>query len=743
MNSKKILLSLSTTTAFLLSIGLGLFSNPQIFEVSSNEKIYSITLDSNNKITNTTRDSEFSNGVYTALSNVVTLTGYNVSEYDNGWQTLLPGGYVYNPLTQEEGNNRIKGIKSLRYIGSSNLELHYGYTLDNQNIIYSLEDTLESNITYEFSDEHPSYIYFKNNSNENIDIDELVITYSCNEETYPKQNLKILMIGNSFADDTVFYSRRIANSYGINIEIHDAYIAGCTIDQHYNNILSDATSYSMRSTDENGSWVYVNDKSLDYIVTYKDWDIITFQQASAQVGRVGTYSNLTNLVDEVKARVTGNPKYYWHQTWAYDNGHSEYEDYFSYFDNDSDTMFNALVDRYQNEVVPTGLFEKTIYNGTAVQNMRTSYMGNTFSRDGKHMSLVHGRYLLASNFISTVYNIDYDLSPLTYKPDGVTSNYQKLVKESITNARKYPSTITSSRYTTTEVDEYDLTNYTEIDAGLVGCSYWNCTDPSKYNLRNNHVEGTSNKYVSTYRFTSDTLPIGLLVFIKEGLGYRPEGWVSDSPNYNRVPEEYKRVLEITSDWWNGYQFRAFNIFKAGKQDLSGEFIDEQYAHIFDGFKIYVPNNMLNENIKVKSNNEHYSIDKPSFTGHGLNIDDYARVHLDPITGFYKCDEYYSLCNKYVDSTAQRFVCTREFEYLPEGTVLILDSGYQWRSDCWGEKGKTPQRPGNSAVRFYNVPASFMDGDRRKTFNISLTNGVTLVEQNSIEFMNHFRIYMPK
>ena len=307
MNNKKILLSLSTTTAFLLSIGLGIFSNPQIFEVSSNEKIYSITLDSNNKITNTTRDSEFSNGVYTALSNVVTLTGYNVSEYDNGWQTLLPGGYVYNPLTQEEGNNKIKGIKSIRYIGSSNLELHYGYTLDNQNIIYSLEDTLESNITYEFDDEHPSYIYFKNNSNENVNIDELVITYSCNDEPYPKQNLKILMIGNSFADDTVFYSRRIANSYGINIEIHDAYIAGCTIDQHYNNILSDATSYSMRSTDENGSWVYANNKSLDYIVTYKDWDIITFQQASAQVGRDGTYSNLTNLVDEVKSRVTGSP----------------------------------------------------------------------------------------------------------------------------------------------------------------------------------------------------------------------------------------------------------------------------------------------------------------------------------------------------------------------------------------------------------------------------------------------------
>ena len=76
MRHRRILLGLSDSSIFLLSIGLGLFSNPQIFEVNSNEKIYSITLDSNNKITNTTMSSEFSNGVYTALSNVVTLTGF-------------------------------------------------------------------------------------------------------------------------------------------------------------------------------------------------------------------------------------------------------------------------------------------------------------------------------------------------------------------------------------------------------------------------------------------------------------------------------------------------------------------------------------------------------------------------------------------------------------------------------------------------------------------------------------------
>ena len=290
------------------------------------------------------------------------------------------------------------------------------------------------------------------------------------------------------------------------------------------------------------------------------------------------------------------------------------------------------------------------------------------------------------------------------------------------------------------MDEYDLSNYTEIDAGLVGTSYWNCTDPNKYNLRNNHVEGTSNKYVSSYRFTIDTLPVGSLVFVKEGLGYRPEGWVSDAPNYNRVPEAYNHVIEIDDSFWNGYQYRAFNIFKAGKQDLSAQYVDEQYDDIFDGFHIFVPNDKMTY-LTPKSYNDYCNIDSINFSNHSLDINNYHRVHLSPITGFYKCDELYYLMNKYVDDTAQRFVCTIPFTSLPAGTVIIIDNGYQWRSDRWTEKATT-SRPNNVSTNFTVLDSSFMSGYRRRTFNISKTDGYTKVGQCSIEFMNHFRIYLP-
>ena len=732
--------------SLLIGTLLAFSSNPKIEIVNGKTNNFVLRLDSSQKIeeSDSPAISEFTRNVNTSYHNQISISAFNVINNENGWETLLPEGYFYNPVTLDGDNNKISGISSFRYIGDGSLELHYGYSLNNEEIIYSFSETLVNNETYYLNDNHPSYFYIKNNNEISVSIDEFIITYSCEEESFPLNNLKVLMIGNSFADDTIYYGERIAGGFGISLDLYDAYIGGCTINTHYTNLLSDNKVYSMRSM--NGeNWVYKDNMSLRDIILSNTFDIITFQQASAEVGRNNTYSNLTNLVNEVKSIALGNPKYYWHQTWAYDKDYSEYYDYFSYFNNDQETMFNAIVDCYLNEVVPTNLFEKTIFNGTAVQNLRTSYMKDTFSRDGKHMSLVHGRYLLGANFISSIYGIDYELSPLNYRPIGLNKTYLDLVNESIKNARNNPNVITESKYTQSEIKDYDLSNFTEIDAGIVGCSYYYSQDPNNYNMRNNHVENTSNVYASTFRFTRDTLPVGSIVFIQEGLGYRPEAWINDSAQSFRKGEEYKNVLEITEEFWDGYMYRAFNIFKAGKQKLSDQYVDEQYDDIFDGFRIFVPNEKMT-GLTPKSNNPSYASDSSLFSANGLNIDNYTRVHLDPITGFYKCDSYYYLMNSYLDSTAQKFVCTRPFyKYnndLPVNSVIIVDSSYQYRSDCWGEKATYSPRPNNVTTNFSVVNDSFINPFRRRTFNISNTNS-SLVGQNSIDFMNHFRIYIPK
>ena len=742
--SHKLCIGLSITCLLVTSMAIFFDAEAVIEMARSTEPTYTLSLDESQKISNASipSDEEISNTVLTAKNNAITLSGYKIIDKNEGWQTLLPGGYFYNPLDNSPNQNKISGIKSIEYLGNGVLELHYGYSLNGSEIVYSLEETLTPGAPFVFGDEFPSYFYIVNNSDNNVDIIEINIEYSCLASSYPRNNLNVLMIGNSFADDTVFYSARIAASLGITINLYDAYIGGCTINNHYSNITSGSTAYSMRSMN-GSSWNYKDNMSLASIVSNKTWNIITFQQASAEIGRSSSYSNLENLVDEVKSYVSGSPKYYWHQTWAYDNDYSEYYDYFSYFHNNQEEMFDAIVDCYNNQVATTGLFEKTVFNGTAIQNIRTSYMGDIFSRDGKHMSQVHGRYVIACNFLSTVLNIDFRLSPAQYIPDGMNRSFLNIANEAIENARRHPHQITNSNYVTSEMDAYDLSNYTEIDAGLVGCSYYYSQDDTKYNERNNHVSGTSNKYASTYRFTEETLPVGSLVFVGEGFGYRPEAWIDDSRQSFRKSEEWNNVIEINEEFWDGYQYRAFNLFKAGKLIVSGECVDEQYDEMFDAFHIFVPNEKM-AGLNPKSYNPKYSSDSLIFSNNGLNIDDYQRVHLDPITGFYKCDSYYYLMNSYVDDTAKKFVCTRPFFTangdLPSGTVLIVDSGYQWRSDCWTEKGTT-SRPNNVSTNFTVLNSSFMNPYRRRTFNVSSTYSY-YVGQNSIEFMNHFRIYTP-
>ena len=714
----------------------------KLYTVSGDNSPYTLTLNSNNRIYNQSSfsgTSPVTGTVYTGLNNPIQISGFNIVSNSNGWQTILPNGYIYNDLTNSNENNKLSGIVSISYTGNSSLSLHYGYSLNNSEIIYTTEKTLTAGVEYTFeSNETPSYFYLKNNNSGNVNINSLYINYSCTAQAYPKNNLKILMIGNSFSDDTIYYEKEIANAYGINLEIYDAYIAGCTLNTHYSNLTGGVADYSMRSMN-NGSWVYNDNMTLADIIDSNTWDIITFQQASAEIGRPSTYNNLSNLVSLVRQRVGNAPKFYWYQTWAYDEDYMDYYDYFSYFDNNQLDMYNAINSCYTSNVAPLGLFSKLIPAGTAVQNMRTSYMKDTFTRDGKHMSSVHGRYLLGLNFLSNALDIDLDLSPCSYLAEGVNTSFKNIAYESIRNARHNPLAITNSVYTQTEMANYDLSSYTEIDAGFVGNSYYNSTESSNYFNRFGNVSGTSNLYTTTKIFTPSTLPVGSIVFCPEAFGYRPEAWRGDYSQASRPNESYANVLQITSDFWDGYAYRAFNIFKAGKSTLLG-----QFNQIFDGFKIFVPTNKLTDDILVKNANTYSAEDRALFTAQYVNFDSYDRVFVDPIIGFMKCDSYYNFQNSYVDDTAKKFVCTRGFYKengdLPANTIIVCDNGYQWRSDCWLDHGTT-SRPGNVSANFTRLDSSFMDPYRCRTFNFSKTNS-GYVNQNAIDFANHVRIYVP-
>ncbi len=748
-NSIKIFAGISITVLLGATVGDLFYSKKVVSRLASGDHIYTLRL-SDERITDTTNSYswEISANVNTDLGNSITIKASDVIKYNDGWQTFLPGGYLYNPLTNNANHNKLSGMSSITYTSStsSNLSLYYGSTINNNQIIYSHKVSLSSGVTYDFNNEKPQYFYLKNDGNTNVSINNLSINYSCEDTGYSKQNLNVLMIGNSFSDDTVFYASRVARAYGINLNIYDAYIASCTIATHYNNLVNNNSNYSYRNMYTDGSsysWNYQDNKSLTQILNDKSWDIITFQQASASIGDKSSYANLSSLVNGVRSIVGSTSKFYWYQTWSYDShytdeGSSIYA--FSQYNNDPNEMYEAIVDAYEDEVASLGVFEGMIPAGTTVQNLKTSYMNETITRDFKHMSSVHGRYLLALNMVSHLFNIDLDMSNCSYLPNEVDPSYKTVAYEAIRNAYNHPLESTNSNYTVRELSGYDLSQYTEIDAELVGCSLWNSTDSSNYNKRISNSSGTSNYYVSTKRFTSSTLPVGSLVVIDDAFGVRPEAWVSDAKQDTRPGETYANVIEVDSSFFSGYLYRAFNIFKIGKSDpLKG-----QYDQIFDGFHIYVPNASMGT-LEPKDHNSYYDSDKLLLKNNLINIDAFEKLHLDPITGFYKCDSYADLNNSYVDDTAKKFMCTRPFysfkNDLPENTVIIVDSGYQWRSDCWTGHWTYSPRPSNVSTTITILDSSFWSGFRTRTFNVSSTSS-SYVNQNYISFFNHMRIYVP-
>ena len=294
-----------------------------------------------------------------------------------------------------------------------------------------------------------------------VKIKDTELSQSYDVTVAPANKLKVLMIGNSFADDTINYAYEIAKNSGIpeeNILIADIYIGGCSIDTHWNNAQTNAAAY--RFGLEKEGWFdgssYTN-WTMEQAIMYADWDFITFQQNSGNSGNPNTYSNLQNLMDYVwdiatdeinNPNANPNVKFVWHQTWAY--AQNTTNSAFQYYSNSQTVMYNSIISSMKLAVLNKD-FAAIIPNGTAIQNSRTSTIGDTLTRDQyDHLSHDAGRYIAAMGLVGTL--TGRDMTQITWTPEDSGFNYpmsQEMIdicKESWANAMSNPFVITASKY---------------------------------------------------------------------------------------------------------------------------------------------------------------------------------------------------------------------------------------------------------------------------------------------------------
>lgn len=389
-----------------------------------------------------------------------------------------------------------------------------------------------------------------------------------------EESISVLIIGNSYSDDTIALAYKVAESAGIkNIKIADLYIGGCTINTHIDKANGNVADYLFRYFDNDHRDTSVDTlegtkRTLEYGVTYTDWDWIIFQQGSWASGLSSEYSRFQTLINYVKSKATSpSVKFGFNMTWAY--AQNTTNSGFSNYGNDQQTMYNGILNAVKTQVATKSEIEKIIPNGTAVQNARSSFVGDNLTRDGyDHLTYDLGRYIAAMSMVKTLCGINLD--KVTYAPSGLSKKYIAIAKESVNNAIKTPYEVTESAYKTV-VDGMKEINITFSQG------YFNSNLSSEPFTTDNLAK----QFKYTQTFTRETLPVGSIIYIN-GWTYRPEGWINGKNESSRPNPVSTRYVEVTEAWWGDFTERAFNVFNGS--DCTAQTQSEMESI----FKIYIP-----------------------------------------------------------------------------------------------------------------------------------------------------------
>lgn len=250
--------------------------------------------------------------------------------------------------------------------------------------------------------------------------------------------VKILAIGNSFADDGIEYLDEVARSAGKHIIVANTYIGGCSIERHLDNARHDRPAYLYRKNVD-GQYSEEHDKTLLAAIRDEAWDYIVFQQVSSLAGQYSTYfPDLAELMDYVRAHAT-NPhvQYALQQTWAYAKN-STHPGFFRY-GKDQQAMYDDVIFAYDQAAKRLHI-TLVIPTGTAIQNARSSSLGDTLCRDGYHLNLKYGRYTAACTWFETFFG--ESSIGIAYRPDGVTEQQAAIAQHAAHAALLCPTAVT-------------------------------------------------------------------------------------------------------------------------------------------------------------------------------------------------------------------------------------------------------------------------------------------------------------
>ena len=254
-----------------------------------------------------------------------------------------------------------------------------------------------------------------------------------------QKTVRILAIGNSFSQDAVEqYLHELAEAEGISTIIGNMFIGGCSLERHVKNARENAPAYAYRKIGTDGKKREKGKMSLETVLADEDWDYVSLQQASPFSGMYETYeASLPELIEYVKARLPKKTKLMLHQTWAYasTSKHSGFKNY----NCNQLTMYQAIADAVK-KAAKANKIKIVIPSGTAIQNARTSFIGDHLNRDGYHLDVKIGRYTAACTWFERIFKHNVVGNP--YAPEGLDEARKAVAQKAAHAAVKHPYKVT-------------------------------------------------------------------------------------------------------------------------------------------------------------------------------------------------------------------------------------------------------------------------------------------------------------
>ncbi|KXB49161.1 hypothetical protein HMPREF1870_00214 [Bacteroidales bacterium KA00344] len=207
--------------------------------------------------------------------------------------------------------------------------------------------------------------------------------------------VRLLSIGNSFSEDAVEqYLYELCLEDGDTLIIGNAYQSGYSLKMHLDDVVAGISQIEYCKVLK-GVRHITKKQNLLSILKDEPWDIITLQQVSQDAGDFSTYEPyMSSLMSFLKNNKTNsNAVFGFHMTWAYAKT-AEHPGFVKYCNNQL-KMYKSIAKAIKKMKLRHKDIAFVVPSGTAIQNVRTSPIGDNLNRDGFHLNYGVGRYAAA------------------------------------------------------------------------------------------------------------------------------------------------------------------------------------------------------------------------------------------------------------------------------------------------------------------------------------------------------------